>query len=105
MTKLAPRWRVGCNLQSRWGSPCFLLLPPRGWRAQARGCSLQCTIPRVPHPHPGVLLCELPPGEARSRARLPAAEVTVSPKRSHSPSSMNPDQAREHRAGRKDACG
>lgn len=37
-------------------------------------------------------------------SRLPAAEVTVSPRRSHSPGSMNPDQAREHRAWRVAAC-
>ena len=58
-----------------------------------------------PHPHPRVLLCALAPDEAPRPARLPAAEVTVSPKRSHSPSSMNPDRAREHRAWRTDSCG
>lgn len=51
-----------------------------------------------PRPHPRVLLCALAPGVARRPACLPAAEVTVSPKRSHSPGSMNPDRApgREH---------
>lgn len=75
----------------------------QGWRAQARDCSAQCTLPRAPHPR--VLLCALAPGGARRPARLPAAEVTVSPKRSHSPGSMNPDQAPGHRAGRTDSCG
>ena len=44
-------------------------------------------------------MCALAPGDARLPARLPAAEVTASPKRKHSPSSMNPDRARAHRAG------
>lgn len=37
-------------------------------------------------------------------SRLPAAEVTVRPRRSHSPGSMNPYQAREHPAWRVADC-
>lgn len=89
------------------GGPCPQLLPPsppperlQGWRAGARGLCQQCPLPRAPRPaRPGVLLCALAPGAARRPARLPAAEVTASPKRNHSRSSMNPDRPREHRAG------
>lgn len=81
------------------GRSGIALLPlsqaPQGCRTQPR------SSPHTdPSPQPQLLLCAL-----ASPARLPAAEVTVSPKRSHSPGSMNPDQARAHQAGRTAACG
>lgn len=86
-------WRVGRNLQRPpgvVGARISARISPT--RPQAPPGVPARTLPRAPQP--GVLLCALAPAGARRPARLPAAEVTVSPKRSHSPGSMNPDRAR-----------
>lgn len=82
-------------------------LPPGASRdSEPRQKAAPRNAPFPAPPKPSVLLCALAPEEApRPAPLLPAAEVTVSPKSSHSPSSMNPDQAREHRAWRTHSCG
>lgn len=109
------RWCAGSPLSS-----CFPDLPGARSCPALSGCAGSATVgDTILSPGPATVSSQplsdpasggpwdtlaLPESPDWGQGTSPAAEVTVSPRRSHSPGSMNPDQAREHRAWRVAAC-